>query len=81
MTKMPAYNLRFGATASEARMNLSCEIELPCAAEMAVEAAAAPSRWVVVGKRRERGERTVTRESYAQVESASVEFAEKKRSS
>jgi hypothetical protein len=46
---MPAYNLRFGATAAEARMNLSCEIELPCAAEMAVEAAASPSRCVVVG--------------------------------
>jgi hypothetical protein len=30
-------------------MNLPCEIEKPCAAEMAVEAAAAPSRWDVVG--------------------------------
>jgi hypothetical protein len=45
--KSPAANLRFGATAAVPRMNLSCEIELPCAAEMAVEAAAAPSRWVV----------------------------------
>jgi hypothetical protein len=48
-TKMPADNLRFGATAAEARMNLSCEFEKPCAAEMFVEAAAAPSRCVVVG--------------------------------
>jgi hypothetical protein len=45
--------LRFGATAAEARMNFSCEIEKPCAAEMAVEAAAAPSRWVVVCHLRE----------------------------
>jgi hypothetical protein len=72
---MPADNLRFGTTAVVSRMKLPCEIEKPCAAEMAVEAAAAPSRCVVVGKRRERGERAVTSESYAQVESASWEFA------
>jgi hypothetical protein len=29
---------------------LSCEIEKPCAAEIFVEAAASPSRCVVVGK-------------------------------
>jgi hypothetical protein len=40
-------------------MNLSCEIEKPCAAELFVETAAAPSRCVVVRKRRERGEKAV----------------------
>jgi hypothetical protein len=66
MDKMPTYNLRFGATAAVSRMNLSCEIELPCAAEMAVEAAASPSRCVVVGKPGERAvEKAVTSENYA----------------
>jgi hypothetical protein len=77
---MPADNLRFGATAAEARMNCLWKFKLLCAAALSLEAAAAPSRWVVICKRRERGEKAVTRESYAQVESASVEFAEKKRS-
>jgi hypothetical protein len=33
--------------AAEARMNLSWEIELPCAAELFVETTASPSRCVV----------------------------------
>jgi hypothetical protein len=41
MAEMTAHNLRFGATAAVPRMNFSCEIELPFAAEMAVETAAA----------------------------------------
>jgi hypothetical protein len=31
-TKMPAYNLRFGATAAEARMNWLWKFEYLCAA-------------------------------------------------
>jgi hypothetical protein len=76
--QMTAHNLRFGATAAEARMNWLWKFELLCAAELSLETAAAPSRCVVVGKRRECGEKAVTRESYAQAESASGEFAEKK---
>jgi hypothetical protein len=55
MTKMPAYNLRFGATAAEARMNWLWKFEMLCAAELSLETAAAPSRCVVICKRRERG--------------------------
>jgi hypothetical protein len=63
--KSPAYNLRFGATAAVPRMNFSCEIELPCAAEMFVEAAASPSRCVVVRKlARERWSRTRVTENF-----------------
>jgi hypothetical protein len=45
--KMPAHNLRFGEMAAVTRKNLSCEIELQCAAELFVEAATPPSRCVV----------------------------------
>jgi hypothetical protein len=55
--KRSAYNLRFGATAAEARMKLPCEIEKPFAAEIAVEAAAAPSRCVVGCNARKCGEK------------------------
>jgi hypothetical protein len=46
---MPADNLRFGATTAEARMNWLWKFEFLCAAELSLETAAAPSRWVVVG--------------------------------
>jgi hypothetical protein len=48
---MPASNLRFGATAAESRMNWLWKFELLCAAELSLETAAAPSRWVVGCKR------------------------------
>jgi hypothetical protein len=52
-TKKPAYNLRFGAMAAVTRMKGRYEFEKPCAAESALEAATAPSRWVVVSNARE----------------------------
>jgi hypothetical protein len=69
---MTAHNLRFGATAAVPRMNLSCEIELPFAAELFVEAAASPSRCVVVCKLSVRVvEKAVTSENYVQNETES----------
>jgi len=48
---MPAANMRFGAMAAEARNNGSANLKEPCAAERLLEAATAPSRFLVVCKR------------------------------
>ena len=47
---MPTYNMRFGAMAAEARNNGSANLKVPCAAERVMEAATAPSRFLVVCK-------------------------------
>ena len=52
---MPAYNMRFGAMAAEARHNGSTNLKEPCAAERLVEAATSPSRCLVVCNGRESG--------------------------
>ena len=42
-----AYNMRFGAMAAEARNNGSADLKVSCAAKRLVEAATAPSRFLV----------------------------------
>ena len=51
MTKRPAYNERFGATAAVTPLKMTCEHERKYSAERLVKAAAAPSRHHVSRKR------------------------------